>query len=42
MKRIHLIFLGIAVGVAALIVGVANLGVSIAEVTGLLNIMGDK
>ena len=42
MNRLHLVYLGIGIAVVALIVGVANLGVTIADVKGLLSIVGGQ
>ena len=40
MNKTHLIFLGIGIGIAALIIGAANLGIVIADVKGLLSVIG--
>ena len=42
MNRLHLVYLGIGIAVVALIVGVVNLGVTVADVTGILNLVGEK
>ena len=39
LNKTNLIFLGIGIGVIALVVGVINLGVTLADVTDLLNLV---
>jgi len=39
MNKTHLIFLGIGISVVALVVGTINLGITLADVTDLLNLV---
>ncbi len=42
MNKIHLVYLGIGISVTALVIGAANLGITLADVAGMLNLVGDK
>ena len=42
LNKTNLIFLGIGIGVIALAVGAINLGVTLADVSDLLNLVGNN
>jgi len=42
LNKTNLIFLGIGIGIIALAVGVINLGVTLADVSDLLNLVGNN